>query len=104
MLLTPMSIFDTDVFGCTVGGVICSVSLVRIETPRWGLSLGAAFGFGFSRMADGCSSGGVCAGVGGRTDGANLPLLAVTGWRSGVIVGASETDGFGGMGAAGSDG
>ena len=99
-----VAVFDAGVFDCAFGALICSVSLVRISTPRWDFSLGAVFGFGFSRMADGCSSGGVCAGVGGRTDGANLPLLAVTGWRSGVIVGASETDGFGGMGAAGSDG
>ena len=98
------AVFDAGVFGCTFGVLICSVSIVRIETPRQDFSLGAAFGFGFSRMAGSCSTGGVCAGVGGWTGGAGLLLPAVSGWRFGVIVGASETGGCGEMGAAGSDG
>ena len=98
-----MSIFDTDVFGAAFGALICSVSLVRIETPRWGRSLGAAFGFGFSRMVGGCSADGVCASADGWTGGGGL-LPAVTGWHFGVIVGASETGGCGGTGADGVDG
>ena len=59
------AVFDTDVFDCFFGGLICSVSLVRISTPRRDFSLGAAFGFGFSRMAGGCSNGSACADAGG---------------------------------------
>lgn len=98
-----VSIFDTGVFGCTFGVLICSVSIVRIETPRQDFSLGATLGFGFSRMAGGCSTGRDCVG-GGWTGGADLPLPAVSGWRFGVIAGASETGSCGGTGAACSDG
>ncbi len=35
------AVFDAGVFGCTFGVLICSVSIVRIETPRRGLSRGA---------------------------------------------------------------
>lgn len=58
-----VSIFDTDVFDCAFGALICSVSFVRMETPRRDFSLGAAFGFGFSRMASNCSVGGACIGA-----------------------------------------
>ena len=73
------AVFDAGVFGFTFGVLICSVSIVRMETPRRGLSRGAALGFGFSRMAGGCSIGGACAGADGWTDGAGLPLPAVSG-------------------------
>lgn len=55
-------------------------------------------------MVGGCSVGEVCAGADGWTGGTDLLLPAVTGWRFGVIVGASETGSCGGIGAAGSDG
>ena len=108
MLLTPTSIFDTDAFGATFGVRIFSVSFVRIETPRRDFSLGAAFGFGFPRMAGSCSAGGVCAGVGGWAvcgiGDAGLALPTVIGWRFCVVAGASETGGCGGIGTVGSDG
>ena len=70
------AVFDAGVFGCTFGVLICSVSIVRIETPRQDFSLGATLGFGFSRMVGGCSAGGwTGCGVGD----ADLPLPAVTG-------------------------
>ena len=97
------AVFDAGVFGCTFGALICSVSIARMETPRRDFSLGATLGFGFSRMAGGCSAGRACVG-GGWTGGAGLLLPAVTGWRFGVIVGALETGSCGGIGAAGSDG
>ena len=75
-----VSIFDTDVVGGAFEAPdVHLLSLVRISTPRRDFSLGAAFGFGFSRMAGGCSAGGVCAGFDGWTGGADLPLPAVTG-------------------------
>ena len=104
MLLTSTSIFDTDVFDCAFGTLICAASLVRTETPRRDFSLGVAFGFGFSRLAGSCSACGARAGVGGWTGGTGSRLPAVTGWRFGVVAGASETGGCGEIGAAGSDG
>lgn len=97
------AVFDAGVFGFTFGVLICSVSIVRMETPRRGLSRGAALGFGFSRMAGGGSTGRDCVG-GGWTGEADLLLPAVSGWRFGVIAGASETGSCGGRGAADSDG
>ena len=99
-----VSIFDTDVFDCAFGVLICSVSFVRIETPRRDFSLGAAFGFGFSRMAGSCSVDGACVGADCWTGGADLLLPTVTGWRFGVVAGVSKTGGCDRIRAAGSDG
>ena len=76
-----VAVFDAGVFDCAFGALICSVSLVRISTPRWDFSLSAAFAFGFSRMAGGCSTGGDCVGgswTGCGVVGAGLPLPVVT--------------------------
>ena len=75
-----------------------------METPRRDFSLGAAFGFAFSRMVGSCSVDGACFGADCWTGGADLLLPIVTGWRFGVVAGASDMGSCGEMGAAGSDG
>ena len=99
-----VAVFDTDVFGCTFGALICSESLVRMETPRRDFSLGAAFGVGFSWM-DRCAIGELGGWISGGTACTETDLRsAVTGGRSDVIASVPETGGCGKIGAACSDG